>query len=102
MWNVLRDALLTNHLWASMTQPSPSRTAWPVNWRGSEPVPGSVIEKALAISPSRRGYSQRFFCSSVPARAISSELPESGAWLPNTCGPASQAPRISCIRPSFT
>ena len=81
------EALEENHLWPLMTQPSPSRTARVRSWVGSEPaVSGSVIEKADFRSPASSGCSQRSFCSSVPASARISELPESGAWLPNALG----------------
>ena len=37
-----------------------------------------------------------------PPIAISSALPESGAWQPKTYGASSLPPRISCISPSLT
>src|SRR5229473_2800312 len=77
------DALDENHLWPLITHSSPSRTARVCSSVGSEPaVSGSVIEKADFRSPASSGWSQRSFCSGVPARARISELPESGAWLP--------------------
>ena len=42
--------------------------------------------KALRRSPASSGCSQRSFCSGVPASARISELPESGAALPNASG----------------
>ena len=54
---------------------------------GSEPaLSGSVIENADLRSPASSGYSHCSFWSSVPASASTSELPESGAPLPNTTG----------------
>ena len=47
MWKSERVALPTIHLVPSITHSSPSRVAEVVNWRGSEPVPCSVIENAL-------------------------------------------------------
>src|ERR1700693_6277469 len=92
-----------NHLCPLITHSSPSSTAVVESRVGSEPaVFGSVIEKADRIFPSSRGCSQRFFCASVPKWARTSELPESGAWLPKTIGPHIEAPSISCISPSLT
>ena len=54
------------------------------------------------MSPRSNGSSHCFFCSSVPPMAMSSLLPESGAWLPNTFGATRQRPRISCMSASFT
>ncbi len=92
-----------NHLWPLITHSSPSSTAVVESVVGSEPaVFGSVMENAERIWPSRSGWSQRFFCASVPKWASTSELPESGAWLPKTIGAHTVAPSISCMRPSFT
>src|SRR5713101_2429387 len=92
-----------NHLWPLITHSSRSSTAVVESSVGSEPaVLGSVMENAERIWPSSSGRSQRCFCASVPKVARTSELPESGAWLPNTVGAHTLAPSISCIRPSFT
>ena len=99
------DALEENHLWPSTTH-SPaasSSTARVCSVVGSEPaLPGSVIENAERRSPASSGCSQRSFCSSLPAIAMSSALPESGGWLPKALGPSGEEPRISCMRPSLT
>ena len=63
---------------------------------------GSVMLKALRRSPASSGCSQRSFCSGVPASARISELPESGAALPNASGAIGEVPRISCISPRRT
>ena len=92
-----------NHLCPSITQPSPSSTARVRSCVGSDPgVSGSVMLKALRRSPASSGYSQRSFCCGVPASARISELPESGAALPNASGAIGELPRISCMRPSRT
>jgi hypothetical protein len=91
-----------NHLWPLMTHSSPSRSARVVSSVGSAPAPGSVIEKQERSSPARSGSIHLRFCSSVPPTAISSALPESGAWLPKIPGAYMHAPRISCMRPSLT
>src|SRR4051794_39618892 len=97
------DPFEENHLWPLMTQSSPSRTARVVSVVGSEPALwGSVMENAECRSPASSGSSQRSFCSGVPASARISELPESGAWLPNANGAYGVVPRISCISPSLT
>ena len=83
------EAFVENHLWPSMTHSSvpSSSTARACSVVGSAPAtPGSVIENAERRSPASSGCSQRSFCSSVPASAMSSELPESGAWQPNALG----------------
>ena len=60
-----------NHLWPLMTHSSPSRTARVRSSVGSDPaVSGSVIEKQLRVSPSSSGWSQRFFCASLPNSAM--------------------------------
>jgi hypothetical protein len=69
-----------------MTHSSPSRTASVVSSVGSAPAPGSVIEKHERISPASSGSIHFFFCSTLPPTAISSALPESGAWLPKMLG----------------
>ena len=69
-----------------ITHSSPSRIAVVVSSVGSAPALGSVIEKHERILPSSSGCIQRSFCSSVPPTAISSALPESGAWLPKMLG----------------
>ena len=61
-------------------------------------VSGSVIEKAERRSPASSGCSHCSFWSSVPASASTSELPESGAWLPNATGANGLEPRISCMQ----
>ena len=92
-----------NHLCPLITHSSPSSSAVVESRVGSDPaVFGSVIENADRILPSSSGRSHRSFCSSVPKWARTSELPESGAWLPKTIGPQTEAPSISCMRPSFT
>ena len=92
-----------NHLSPSITQSSPSRTARVRSCVGSEPgVSGSVMLNALRRSPASSGCSQRSFCSGVPASARISELPESGAALPNASGAIGELPSISCIRPKRT
>ena len=97
------DAFEENHLRPLMTQSSPSSTAVVSSSVGSEPaVCGSVIEKADFRSPASSGCSHCCFWSSVPAIARISELPESGAALPNTTGANGVVPRISCISPSLT
>ena len=97
------EALVENHLWPLMTQASPSSTARVCSSVGSLPaVSGSVIENAERRSPASSGCSHCCFWSSVPASASTSELPESGAALPNTNGANGLEPRISCIRPSLT
>src|SRR3954465_749957 len=97
------DALEENHLRPLMTQSSPSRPAVVSSSVGSEPaVCGSVMENADFRSPASSGCSHCCFWSSVPARARISELPESGAALPNTGGANGVVPRISCMRPSLT
>src|SRR4051812_21191488 len=86
-----------------MTQESPSSTARVCSKVGSLPaVSGSVIENAERRSPASSGCSHCCFWSSVPASASTSELPESGAALPNANGANGLEPRISCIRPSLT
>ena len=80
------DAFDENHLWPLMTHSSPSCTAAVVSSVGSAPAPGSVIEKHERILPSSSGCIHCSFCSSVPPTAISSALPESGAWLPKMRG----------------
>ncbi len=76
------DPFVENHLWPLMTYSSPSRTAVVRSVVGSEPATsGSVIENADLRSPASSGYSQRSFCSSVPASARISLLPESGAGV---------------------
>ena len=98
-----RDALELNHLWPLMTHSSPSRTARVWICVGSEPAtPGSVIENAERSSPASSGSPKSRFCSGVPAIAMISPLPESGAWLPNTVGAIAVVPRISCISASLT
>ena len=71
---------------------------------GREPaVSGSVIENAERRSPASSGCRQLLLLvRRVPASARISELPESGAWLPNTAGANGLEPRISCISPSLT
>ena len=95
------EAFDENHLWPLMTHSSPSRTAVVVSSVGSAPAPGSVIEKHERNLPSSSGCIQRSFWSSVPPTAISSALPESGAWLPKMLGAECLWPRISCIRPEL-
>src|SRR5205807_6347193 len=88
------EPLDVNHLWPLITHSSPSRTALVLSRVGSEPaVSGSVIENALRSLPSRRGHSQRSFWSSVAPMAMSSALPESGAWLPKMLGEKIDDPR---------
>ena len=97
------DALDANHLCPLITYSSPSRSARVAIMVGSLPEKcGSVNEKDDVISPRKSGPSHCSFCSGVPPMAMSSLLPESGAWLPNTPGAALQRPRISCINASFT
>ncbi|MNT33980.1 hypothetical protein D3C72_1699320 [compost metagenome] len=50
-------APVMNHLWPSMTQPSPSRRAVVRSIDGSEPAPGagSVIAKHERMRPSAKG-----------------------------------------------
>src|SRR3954453_21750551 len=97
------EALEENHLWPLMTHSSPTSSARVWSRVGSEPaLSGSVIEKAERRSPASSGCRYCSFWSSVPAMARISELPESGAWLPNTLGANTDEPRISCMRPSFT
>ena len=97
------DPFEENHLRPLSSQSSPSRTARVASCVGSEPgVSGSVMLKALRRSPASSGCSQRSFCSGVPASARISELPESGAALPNASGAIGLLPRISCIRPRRT
>ena len=80
-------------MWPLMTQSSPSRSARVRSCVGSEPAfSGSVIEKADFRSPASSGCSQRSFCSGVPASARISQLPESGAWLPNALGANGELP----------
>ena len=74
-------------MWPLMTHSSPSSTAVVSSSVGSEPAfSGSVIENAERRSPASSGYRYCSFWSSVPAIARISELPESGAALPNTDG----------------
>jgi hypothetical protein len=81
------EALEENHLCPLRIHPSPSCSARVRSSVGSDPaVSGSVMENAERRSPSSSGYSQRSFCSSVPASARISEFPESGAWLPKAKG----------------
>jgi hypothetical protein len=80
------DAFDVNHLWPLITHSSPSRTARVRSSVGSAPAPGSVIENALRSLPSSSGCIQRAFWSSLPPTAMSSALPESGAWLPKIDG----------------
>jgi hypothetical protein len=95
--------LVVNHLWPLMTHSSPSSTAVVESRVGSEPAfCGSVIEKPERISPASSGCSQRSFCSGEPKCASTSELPESGAWLPKTIGAQTEEPSTSCISPSLT
>ena len=97
------EPLDENHLRPLITQSSPSRVARVCSSVGSEPaVSGSVMLKADFRSPASSGYRYRSFCSGVPAIARISELPESGAALPNISGASGLVPRISCISPSFT
>jgi len=97
------EALVENHLWPLITQLPESSTARVCRSVGSLPaVSGSVIENAERRSPASSGCSHCSFWSSVPASARISELPESGAWLPNTTGANGLVPRISCMRPSLT
>src|SRR4051794_9320577 len=97
------EALEENHLWPLMTHSSPSSSARVWGSVGSGPgVSGSVIENAERRSPLSSGYRYWSFWSSVPAMARISELPESGAALPNTGGANGVVPRISCMRPSLT
>ena len=97
------EALVENHLRPLITHWSPSSTALVCSSVGSLPaVSGSVIENADRRSPASSGYSHCSFWSSVPAMARISELPESGAWLPNATGANGLEPRISCMRPSLT
>ena len=85
-----------NHLWPSITQSSPSRTARVRSVVGSEPgTSGSVMEKNDRSSPATSGRSQRSFCSGVPNRCRISPLPASGAWHPNTSCPHMQRPICS-------
>ena len=85
-----------NHLWPSITQSSPSRTARVRSVVGSEPgTSGSVIEKNERIWPATSGCSQRSFCSSVPNRCRISALPASGAWQPKTSCPHIERPMCS-------
>ena len=82
-----------NHLWPSITQSSPSRTARVRRVVGSEPdTLGSVMEKNDLTSPATSGRSQRSFCSSVPNIHRISALPASGAWQPKTSWPHSERP----------
>src|SRR3954454_11067222 len=97
------EALDENHLWPLMTHSSPTSSARVWSSVGSEPAfSGSVIENAERRSPASSGCRYCSFWSSVPAMARISELPESGAWLPNTLGANTDEPRISCMRPSLT
>ena len=97
------EALVENHLWPLMTHSSPASTALVCSSVGSLPaVSGSVIENAERRSPASSGCSHCSFWSSVPARASTSELPESGAWLPKATGANGLEPRISCMSPSLT
>ena len=97
------DALVENHLRPLITQPPASSTARVCSSVGSLPaVSGSVMENADRRSPASSGCSHCCFWSSVPASASTSELPESGAALPNATGANGLEPRISCIRPSLT
>src|SRR6476660_7266828 len=89
------EAFEENHLWPLRTHPSPSRSACVRSSVGSDPaLSGSVIEKADFRSPASSGCSQRSFSADVPASARISELPESGAWLPNELGANGEVPRI--------
>src|SRR5215218_2365755 len=97
------EALDENHLWPLMTHSSPCSSARVCSRVGSDPADsGSVIENAERRSPARSGCRYCSFWSSVPAIARISELPESGAWLPNTDGANTDEPRISCMSPSLT
>src|SRR5215207_7645676 len=97
------EPLVENHLWPSITHSSPSRTARVRSSVGSDPATsGSVIENADRRSPASSGASQRSFCSSVPAMARTSLLPESVGWLPNALGASGELPRISCMSPRRT
>ena len=97
------EPLEENHLCPSISQLSPSRVARVCSCVGSEPgVCGSVMLKALRRSPASSGCSQRSFCSSVPAIARISELPESGAALPNASGAMGDVPSTSCMSPRRT
>ena len=94
--NAAPSAPLANHLCASITHSSPSRTARPCSPVGSAPeTSGSVIAKNERISPATSGASQRSFCSGVPNMWRISALPVSGAWQPNTRGPQALRPMIS-------
>ena len=85
MMKSARDALVIIHLRPLMTHSSFSSTALVCIWVGSVPAThGSVMAKALRISPFRLGQSHFSFCSGVPPSANNSELPESGAILPKT------------------
>ena len=87
-----------NHLWPSITQSSPSRTAVVRSPVGSEPdTSGSVIEKNERTSPATSGASHRRRCSGVPYRWRISALPASGAWQPKTSGAQALRP-ISSFR----
>ena len=95
--------LEVNHLCPLITHSSPSSTAVVDISTGSEPAwSGSVMENPDRSRPARRGWSHRSFCAGLPKLASTSELPESGAWLPNTVGAQGDMPSISCIRPSLT
>ena len=97
------EPLVENHLWPSITQSSPSWTAAVSSSVGSDPaLSGSVIENAERRSPASSGCSHCCFWSSVPAIARISELPESGAALPNATGANGLVPRISCMSPRRT
>ena len=87
-------APVMNHLWPSITQPSPRRVAVVRIADGSEPAPGmgSVMTKADRASPSMMGCSQRSFCASVATLSSNSMLPSSGAAALKQTGPKIDRP----------
>ena len=66
MTNAAVFALEEKNFQPLITHSSPSRTARVLNWVGSAPPSGSVIEKQENTSPSSSGRRYFSFCSGVP------------------------------------
>mmetsp|Transcript_14687 Transcript_14687/g.42086 ORF Transcript_14687/g.42086 Transcript_14687/m.42086 type:complete len:220 (-) Transcript_14687:373-1032(-) len=75
-----RMAPEAHHLCPLTMYSSPSRSMRQDMFVASlEATPGSVMQKAERISPSRSGFSHCSFCSGLPNFSITSMLPVSGA-----------------------